>query len=931
VNPGRGGARKAPAPTAAVAPPVTSGAAAAAGETPAAGSRSQVMAQQLKNGAYECMICTETIRHAVATWSCRECYRVFHLFCVKKWAKSDGSGVGVSFRCPSCQTQFNDCPNRYYCFCGKQVDPQPDAFITPHTCGDTCGRKRRNGCPHPCPLQCHPGPCAECTAIAPPVRCPCGQSQYTYPCGKPDPKKTCGGTCGKLLGCKNHRCADPCHHGPCRPCQVTPAALCRCGKEERTVTCGAPEFSCNKPCGKTQRCGNHQCPTLCHDGACPPCDTDPAVVFTCPCGKQPLRGPRKLCTDPVPTCESVCGRVLLCGEHKCGKSCHEGPCPTCDANVQLRCRCANTQKRVICGQVGELQCNKQCKARLDCGRHECQVICCAHRRSADPTVHHCSRVCGKQLPCGHPCDEPCHRGACPPCVNIVTDELACACGNSVLMPPQPCGTQPPQCDMPCPRMYSTCDHTPLPHNCHFGACPPCTAKVDRDCVGGHTVVRAVMCSSGPVSCGNACKRALPCGHGCPLKCHGGECVDPAKPRKCVQPCGATLPCGHSCKAKCHADRPGQPCPPCTSTEELPCECGFSRVKLTCAEFQQRLAETPPEAAVVGKCTTDCDHKRRLAALDPGMRGEESHDRFGCLGQSHQGPRAAVGTLYSFNLWDIAQHNLANVTHAEKYLAEFVRSQAKDKMLPPMQLDKRVAIHELAQYFHVDTESVDREPKRSIQLIRHAYSRIPTRLLSHAASDPAADPSVVCQNVLTHRDAATRCIIVFEGLADVITDRMVFRILRLSAGQFILVEQPMFPRIFPNGNVPQPNQGHRGEATTAIVAVFAKGNDASQAFSNVRKHGCPLTFHWFGEGPPPTNFSNHELGIKGARPSAARFFCDEASSTFTDGAAKATRPTSVPQPGSASWASVARRETARQKERSRPGEVETGNKFAALGR
>lgn len=37
------------------------------------------------------------------------------------------------------------------------------------------------------------------------------------------------------------------------------------------------------------------------------------------------------------------------------------------------------------------------------------------------------------------------------------DELACNCGATVLYPPIPCGTQPPECDKPCSRTHA-CSH-----------------------------------------------------------------------------------------------------------------------------------------------------------------------------------------------------------------------------------------------------------------------------------------------------------------------------------------------------------------------------------------------------------------------------------------------------------------------------------------
>ena len=36
--------------------------------------------------------------------------------------------------------------------------------------------------------------------------------------------------------------------------------------------------------------------------------------------------PRASCCDPVPSCYSICDKILNCS-HKCKASCHQGPCP----------------------------------------------------------------------------------------------------------------------------------------------------------------------------------------------------------------------------------------------------------------------------------------------------------------------------------------------------------------------------------------------------------------------------------------------------------------------------------------------------------------------------------------------------------------------------------------------------------------------------
>jgi len=66
--------------------------------------------------------------------------------------------------------------------------------------------------------------------------------------------------------------------------------------------------------------------------------------------------------------------------------------------------------------------------------------------------------CVDKLACGsHKCEEPCHRGKCPPCWQVSFDELRCECGAEVIYPPVPCGTAPLPCSRPCTRPQS-CGH-----------------------------------------------------------------------------------------------------------------------------------------------------------------------------------------------------------------------------------------------------------------------------------------------------------------------------------------------------------------------------------------------------------------------------------------------------------------------------------------
>lgn len=47
--------------------------------------------EQLSEEKYECMVCCDVIRLMAPVWSCQSCFHVFHLNCIKKWARSPAS------------------------------------------------------------------------------------------------------------------------------------------------------------------------------------------------------------------------------------------------------------------------------------------------------------------------------------------------------------------------------------------------------------------------------------------------------------------------------------------------------------------------------------------------------------------------------------------------------------------------------------------------------------------------------------------------------------------------------------------------------------------------------------------------------------------------------------------------------------------------
>jgi transcriptional repressor NF-X1 len=609
--------------------------------------------EDIANGLYECPICTSELGRKSRIWSCGLCWTVFHLSCIKKWSKNEGSAFQQrqaedgteaqrQWRCPGCNLPQDILPTTYSCWCEKEIDPRPLPGIPPHSCGQTCSRIRK-GCPHPCDLTCHAGPCLPCTAMGPTQDCFCGKNSTTKRCVDTDYTHGwgCGEICGDLLPCGKHTCPRPCHEGFCGSCEEKVDARCYCGKIENEILCSATEeeitselydtaspdtskdletwmgsFKCGEICNRPFDCGVHFCQKQCHpqDANSPHCPRSPDVVLRCPCGKTPLSriegsSPRVSCEDPIPNCSEPCSKTLPCG-HLCPMVCHTGPCRPCMMNVTINCRCGRNSFNTICHQskIEPPQCFRVCKATMNCGRHTCAEHCCsgerkaierqatkrkarplgsAQNRAAENDIeaeHICVRRCDRLLKCGnHTCPELCHKGPCGTCREAIFDEISCHCGRSVLYPPLPCGTNPPPCRYDCERQKA-CNHPHTPHNCHTDdeECPKCPFLTEKVCLCGKKLLKNQPCWLTEPRCGMICGEVLKCGsHTCTKQCHRpGECEDALEP--CKQACGKTKKiCGHPCSEPCHAPFACSEKEPCSTMVMITCPCGRLRKEKRC--------------------------------------------------------------------------------------------------------------------------------------------------------------------------------------------------------------------------------------------------------------------------------------------------------------------------------------------------------------
>ncbi|XP_078378356.1 transcriptional repressor NF-X1-like [Oculina patagonica] len=751
---------------------------------PVQSSQASALIEQLRNETYECMVCCERVRCSAAVWNCYSCHHLFHLGCVRKWAKSSAAtaatqGENGGWRCPGCQNINQGLPNVYKCFCGKVVDPEwrRHEGLTPHSCGELCGRQRDSLCQHRCNQLCHPGPCPSCPVMITKA-CSCGKTKNRVRCGQAT-TVLCEQVCNKVLNCFTHRCTRICHTDPCGFCQVTVKQTCYCGKQCREAICGTGEpgfvnmngksgyFSCQDKCLRVLDCGNHYCQEVCHGGACAECLLKPSLVSCCPCGKSLLfnllgeNDVRKSCLDPVPTCKSTCGKSLPCSpskesnghitntEHRCKKECHLGDCGPCDGITKIKCRCGSNTKEIPCVErnIEEYSCEQRCNKKRQCGRHRCNQKCCVD------TVHKCEFVCGKKLRCGyHKCLEPCHLGYCPPCLLSGFEELTCHCGSAVLYPPIPCGTLPPDCNKPCSRTHA-CSHS-VNHSCHSEeTCPPCTALTKKMCMGEHEVRHNIPCHVIDVSCGKNCGKQLSCGHKCAKICHKPPCLGDNEP--CLQQCElARKECGHPCAALCHV---GKECPPspCKVRVTVKCKCGRRSENFPClqggekvavAQAYQRLAteslankmkdlqsgQSVDISSIMNmddkksrelECNSDCavyERNRRLAeALN--------------IENADLSPETTI-RFSPFLIAEAKQH-LGFVKSVEETLENLVQTTVKmsasqrSHSFPPMNSNQRRLVHELAVFYNCSSRSYDQEPKRNTVVTATKESYLPSVKLS----------------------------------------------------------------------------------------------------------------------------------------------------------------------------------------------------------
>ncbi len=162
--------------------------------------------------------------------------------------------------------------------------------------------------------------------------------------------------------------------------------------------------------------------------------------------------------------------------------------------------------------------------------------------------------------------------------------------------------------------------------CHPGPCPPCQAKVMRECACGRTKI-TVNCETNDneVICQNICNKALNCGqHYCKSVCHSGKCSEcqviktqlcfcgkdkrevkcsaqtsAVELYSCGAKCGKSLTCGnHKCDNICHSDE----CNGCPLDPNFVTHCPCDKTELISLAKSRRKTCTDP----IPTCGKICD-------------------------------------------------------------------------------------------------------------------------------------------------------------------------------------------------------------------------------------------------------------------------------------------------------------------------------------
>lgn len=732
-------------------------------------SLSSNIIREIQDGLYTCLVCTSEIDQDSTVWSCRSCFRVYDLDCIKDWATRGSSTDKASkeWRCPSCNIATNKIPSRFTCWCGRTTKPQKNSLI-PFSCGSSCTYKY-DTCIHSCSSVCHPGFHPICGAMGPLMKCQCGSHEQQLPCliTPYSTGWTCEDPCEVVLCDLGHNCTKGCHIGFCGPCEEIVEVKCYCGKHDLQVKCSeknlklckldSVEFiggaTCNEQTKVFYDCDEHfevySCQPLPEKEVC---KLSPSKVETCYCGSTKVVSQRTKCTDPIPECENVCEKLLPCGCY-CLLKCHEGDCK-CYNWFEEPCSCGYELFRVPCKfvQLGQKpRCKRKCAILLNCKRHYHREICCPFEKVAfereklkkkairnytrsnfnDDIMlleaeHICTRTCNRLKSCGlHYCEALCHSGNCSVCLESSSDDLICHCGKTVLQAPVRCGTTL-VCKEQCVRPKE-CSHKVEPHPCHDDSkpCPKCTTLVKKPCNCGMKLdIPGVMCSQTNITCGHTCLVPKSCGHACLRVCNP-KCTKENvhdSSTVCRSDCAKRRTnCPHKCKLKCHSNKIGKSTncdvTACSELVQVSCECGRLVTKVKCSATDVE----PSKIGYVLECDEDCTQAKR---------DKELRDAFNMASAGESIPdetytSSILSTFSRQTTWcSKIEETMRNFVIDYHKQAENGESPKRTHHFAPMTTPQREFVHDLGEALGLYTEAQDVEPKRSVFIVITRNSKVP---------------------------------------------------------------------------------------------------------------------------------------------------------------------------------------------------------------
>lgn len=319
------------------------------------------------------------------------------------------------------------------------------------------------------------------------------------------------------------------------------------------------------------------------------------------------------------------------------------------------------------------------------------------------------------------------------------------------------------------------------------------------------------------------------------------------------------------------------------------------------------------------CTSDCLYEQRLSILKA---------------RSKPNDRGAGKMIYSQRLWAMGIATPDVIKSLEQRLSDFLRGSEMNLMLPPMLSEKRAVVHELCFYFHIQSESQDQEPNRTVLLTKNVRSAVPNPLVSVAIKDSSNDPNGYVLSVLRRPEEAMKRIIVFEGPEQRMGIREVSRCLSPYAGDFVVID-PLDDTLIGGPHLLDDGLSARTSGNTdrirTLYAIFLP-HRIKPAYESLRHRGCLLLFRLLGFPYPSRQFS-----WEPTRPTVTAIHTVQAATTTTTAAEQQqqqhqdpTEAPPAPRGSAAPWSSLVRpKVNAKTRKQQEVASIEVTNAFEAL--